>query len=83
MNIIKNAWIPDDINIYYVAALYMRSFARLYHEAEAVVDAYAGIVRESEQQKEVVRNNVVMASKINKGSFYEALYDKALECVTE
>ncbi len=48
-----------------------------------MVDAYAGIVRESEQQKEVVRNNVAMASKINKGSFYEALYDKALECVTE
>lgn len=64
MNIIKNACIPDDINLYYVAALYMRSFARLYHEAEAVVDAYAGIVRESEQQKEVMRNNVAMASKI-------------------
>ena len=64
MNTYKGLTDAKDFNKYYITALFMRSFARLYHEAEAVVDEYAGIVRESDNQKELVRDNAAMASKI-------------------
>ena len=65
INIEKGMSDTKDFNKYYIVAMYMRSLARMYHEAEAVVDQYAGIVRESEANKEMVRDNAKMASKIS------------------
>lgn len=64
MNIYKGLCKPGEFNKYYIAALYLRSYARLYHEAETIVDKYAGIVRETDQQKDMVRDSAAMASKL-------------------
>ncbi|ORT98770.1 hypothetical protein D081_2396 [Anaerovibrio sp. JC8] len=84
LNMEKGACRPEDINHYYVAGLYMRSFARLYHEAEAIVDAYAGIVRETEQQKSLgrelskARHRISELEKLNEEK-QQALNDIQLE----
>ena len=49
---------------FFITCLYMRGLARAYKEAEAMVDEYAGIIRERPEQKELLRQVSAMEAKL-------------------
>ena len=45
----------DDVTLYYIAAIMVRSVLRGYKDVVAMIDEYSGIVRESEKNKKLAR----------------------------
>lgn len=65
IHIIRGDFKAEDVNKYYVAGLILRSFARLYKESSAIIDQYAGIIRESDRFQELQRELSSMTHKAN------------------